>query len=87
MNAGAWVQKWPFWYLTGAVHGILLGFLGLIGDLTASMLKRDAGLKDFGDLIPEHGGIMDRVDSFIWTAPYSWLVCAYIIPALRAWAR
>jgi phosphatidate cytidylyltransferase len=86
-NAGAWVQKWPLWYLTGAVHGMMLGFLGLIGDLTASMLKRDAGLKDFGDLIPEHGGIMDRVDSFIWTAPYSWLVCAYIIPALRARVR
>jgi CDP-diglyceride synthetase len=57
---GAWVQKWPFWALTGAAHGILLGFIGLTGDLTASMLKRDAGLKDFGDLIPEHGGIMVR---------------------------
>lgn len=84
---GAWVQKWPYWVLTGAVHGSVLAFLGLIGDLTASMLKRDAGLKDFGNLIPEHGGIMDRVDSFVWTAPYSWLVCAYVIPALRNIAR
>ena len=55
---GAWVQKWPYWALTGSMHGVLLGFIGLTGDLTASMLKRDAGLKDFGDLIPEHGGIM-----------------------------
>jgi phosphatidate cytidylyltransferase len=68
---GAWVQRWPFPILSGAVHGIILGLLGLIGDLSASMLKRDAGIKDFGDLIPEHGGIMDRVDGFIWTAPYS----------------
>lgn len=68
---GAWVQRWPCFWLTGAVHGILLAWLGLVGDLTASMLKRDAGLKDFGDLLPEHGGILDRVDSFIWTAPYS----------------
>jgi CDP-diglyceride synthetase len=83
---GAWVQKWPYFALTGALHGTILGLLGLIGDLTASMLKRDAGLKDFGDLLPEHGGIMDRVDSFIWTAPYSWMVCAYVIPALRAFA-
>jgi CDP-diglyceride synthetase len=81
---GAWVQKWPHFVVTGAIHGTILGLLGLIGDLTASMLKRDSGLKDFGDLIPEHGGILDRVDSFIWTAPYSWLVCAYIIPALKA---
>jgi len=81
--AGAWAQKWPHFVLTGALHGTILALLGLIGDLTASMLKRDAGLKDFGDLIPEHGGIMDRVDSFVWTAPYSWLVCAYIIPALK----
>jgi CDP-diglyceride synthetase len=68
---GAWVMKWPCFVLTGAAHGVALGILGLIGDLTASMLKRDAGLKDFGDLIPEHGGIMDRVDSFVWAAPYS----------------
>mmetsp|Transcript_2203 Transcript_2203/g.3381 ORF Transcript_2203/g.3381 Transcript_2203/m.3381 type:complete len:582 (+) Transcript_2203:111-1856(+) len=80
---GAWVQKWPYWRLTGVVHGIFLALLGLIGDLTASMLKRDAGLKDFGDLIPEHGGILDRVDSFIFTAPYSWIVLTYIIPALK----
>eukprot|EP00957_Ditylum_brightwellii_P153989 11720661-Ditylum_brightwellii.AAC.1 len=52
---GAWVQKWHYWYLTGPLHGVMLAVLGLIGDLTASILKRDAGLKDFGDLIPEHG--------------------------------
>ena len=80
---GAWVQTWPYWYILGPVHGIMLGLLGFIGDLTASMLKRDAGLKDFGDLIPEHGGIMDRVDSFIFTAPYSWVFCKYLIPFLK----
>ena len=71
---GAWVMKWPFWYLSGCVHGVILALLGLVGDLTASMLKRDAGLKDFGDLIPEHGGVLDRVDSFIFSAPYAWFV-------------
>jgi len=80
---GAWIQKWPYWYVLGPVHGVSLALLGLVGDLTASMLKRDAGMKDFGDLIPEHGGIMDRVDSYIFTAPYGWLVCGYLIPWLR----
>ena len=82
---GAWVQRWPLPILTGGLHGLVLGMLGLLGDLTASMLKRDAGLKDFGDLLPEHGGIVDRVDSFIWAAPYSWLVCVYVMPFLKNW--
>ncbi len=84
---GAWVMKWPYWYMVGPVHGFMIAFLGLVGDLTASMLKRDSGLKDFGDLLPEHGGVMDRVDSFIFTAPYSWLVIQFVIPFLKAKSR
>ncbi len=54
--------------------GILLAtiplcVLGMIGDLFASAIKRSVGLKDYGNLIPGHGGIMDRVDSIIMIAP------------------
>jgi CDP-diglyceride synthetase len=80
---GAWIQRWPYWFILGPIHGVTLALLGLVGDLTASMLKRDAGLKDFGDLIPEHGGVMDRVDSYIFTAPYGWIMCGYVIPAFK----
>jgi CDP-diglyceride synthetase len=82
---GAWVQRWPYWYITGPIHGIYLGALGLLGDLTASMIKRDADIKDFGDLIPEHGGVMDRVDSYIFAAPYSFVMCKYVIPLMTKW--
>mmetsp|Transcript_33637 Transcript_33637/g.72851 ORF Transcript_33637/g.72851 Transcript_33637/m.72851 type:complete len:753 (-) Transcript_33637:964-3222(-) len=84
---GAWVQRWPYWYVTGPIHGIYLGALGLLGDLTASMIKRDADIKDFGDLIPEHGGVMDRVDSYIFAAPYSWIMCKYVIPLMTDWKK
>ncbi len=57
---------------------ILLGvspfvqFLGMMGDLTASVLKRNFGVKDFGKIFPGHGGVMDRFDSLMFT-----LVCTY----------
>ena len=55
-------------------HCIVIGLIGsplsMLGDLTASAYKRKMGIKDYGDLIPGHGGIMDRFDSVLFTAPF-----------------
>ncbi len=51
------------------IAGVLGGVVSQLGDLTASVFKRKMGIKDFGNLIPGHGGVMDRFDSVLFTAP------------------
>ena len=82
--AGSSVLSWLFGFifmrdmaLVCLVLGLVGGAAGMAGDLTASMFKRKMGIKDYGKLIPGHGGIMDRFDSVIFVAPVVYYaICA-----------
>lgn len=60
----------------------LIGFFGspisILGDLSFSLIKRSCHIKDFGQVIPGHGGILDRFDSVIFTAPFVYLLASYL---------
>jgi phosphatidate cytidylyltransferase len=84
---GAWLMQWPLYVITGSAYGLLLSMIALLGDLTASMMKRDAKLKDSGQLLPGHGGLLDRIDSYLFTAPAAFFFCRDLLPIAMKWAK
>lgn len=71
IDGGRWWQ--------GLIAGIVVAASATLGDLGESMIKRDLGIKDMGSILPGHGGIMDRLDSLLPTAPVMWLVFAAFV--------
>lgn len=62
-----------------AIVGGLVSVVGVIGDLIESMFKRASGIKDTGGIMPGHGGLLDRVDSMLFTMPAAWLALRLLI--------
>ncbi len=68
-----------FGYLNGIILGGLIGVFAQLGDLSVSIIKRDAAAKDSGDLIPGHGGLLDRIDSLLFSIPIVYYYIQLII--------
>lgn len=65
------------------ILGLILGIVGQFGDLCESLLKRGARIKDAGEIIPGHGGLLDVMDSLLFTAPVMYYYVVYIVGKLR----
>ena len=61
-----------------ALVGATVSALGIVGDLFESLLKRSAGVKDSGAIIPGHGGVLDRIDSWLFAAPVYYVFVRYL---------
>ena len=78
------LAMWQFWPEATWWHGALIGAasagVATVGDSIESCIKRDLGVKDMSSLLPGHGGVMDRIDSLVMTAPLLWITLSIAVP-------
>jgi phosphatidate cytidylyltransferase len=68
----------PWWH--GVIFGLAVSAAAVVGDLAESLLKRDLGVKDMSNLLPGHGGLMDRLDSILFAAPAAFVLLSVLAP-------
>lgn len=80
--AAAFICKLIFWHAflnrDVIILGALIGLIGPLGDLSESLIKRGVGVKDSGNLIPGHGGLLDRLDAVFFTAPLVYYYAKFV---------
>jgi len=59
--------------------GVIIGIFTPLGDLAKSIIKRNFSLKDTGNLIPGHGGMLDRIDTILWAAPLTYFLVHFFV--------